>query len=82
VVYKDSDIANANRKAEAINEIWPELHATVFPLADESYFGVATGGAVERAAAGKLIKRMKVRGFPHAAWVKTVSPNADASASN
>jgi hypothetical protein len=56
LVYRDSDIAKANRKAEAINEIWPELKAAVFSLDGEPYFGVATGGVMERAGARRARK--------------------------
>jgi hypothetical protein len=74
VVYKDSNIAKANRKAEAINEIWPDLNAAVFSLAEEPSFAVATGGPVSRAASRKAVKRLKARGFSQATWARTVAP--------
>jgi hypothetical protein len=73
VVYKDSNVAKANRKADAINEIWPDLNAAVFSLTGEPPFEVVLGGTMQHAAARKLTKRLKARGLPEATPVKTLS---------
>jgi hypothetical protein len=73
VVYKDSNVANANRKADAINEIWPDLNAAVLSLTGEPPFEVVIGGTMERAAARKLTKRLRANGLPEATLVKTLS---------
>ena len=73
VVYKNSDVVKANRKADAINELWPDLNAAVFSATGAPPYEVVVGGTMRRAEARKLIRRLKTTGFPTGTWAKMVS---------
>jgi len=74
VVFQDSNVANANRRADAINEIWPDLNAAVYSLTGDPPFEVIVGATMERATAIRLVKRLRSNGLPEAMLAKTTPP--------
>jgi len=74
VVFQDSNVANANRRADAINEIWPDLNAAVYSLTGDPPFEVIVGATMERATARRLVKRLRSNGLPEAMLAKTAPP--------
>ncbi len=67
--YRDREMAA--KKADQINQRWPELHASVFsPSGRRGYFLVALGDRMERDEAVRLQRKARSLGLPRDTYVQ------------
>ena len=69
--YRSRDIAE--KKAQQINDRWPELHAQVFEPKSGGYYLVALGDRMEHDAAAKLQQKARGLGLPRDIYVQNYS---------
>ncbi len=71
VLYTYNHEDNATRKAQALNQKRPELHATVFsPSGSGSPYLITAGGPMSREAAARLRQRAIAYGMPHDTYIQ------------
>lgn len=74
IAYTYNGLHDAQKKANAINEKFPDLHADVFaPRGQRAPYFVSLGGRMTRDAATRLMRQARSKGLPRDTFVRNFS---------